>query len=71
LLENSLKAQKTQRLVDKSKKDIDEIDPLTEVFMHIISKKYKVMMHIHREDDAVLLVHLARGFGLGAITNHC
>jgi imidazolonepropionase-like amidohydrolase len=71
LREYLIKAQKTRRLLDKSKKDIDEIDPVTEVFMHIISKQYKVMVHLHREDDAVLLVHLAREFGLEAIANHC
>ena len=71
LRDNLLKAKKTQNLVNRDKKDIDEVDPVTEVFMDIISKKYKVMAHLHKEDDAVLLIQLSREFGLDAIANHC
>jgi imidazolonepropionase-like amidohydrolase len=71
LRDNLIKAKKTQNLIDRDKKDIDEVDPVTEVFMDILSKKYKVMAHLHKEDDAILLVHLAREFGLESIANHC
>ncbi|MDP8906585.1 MAG: amidohydrolase family protein [Thermoproteota archaeon] len=71
LRDNLLKAKKTQNLINRDKKDIDEVDPVTEVFMDIISKKYKVMAHLHKEDDAVLLIQLSREFGLDAIANHC
>ncbi len=29
------------------------------------------MAHLHKEDDAMLLIHLVREFGLDAIANHC
>ena len=71
LRDNLIKAKKLQNLVNKNKKDVDEIDPVTEVFMDIVSRKYKVMAHLHKEDDAMLLIQLAREFGLDVIANHC
>jgi imidazolonepropionase-like amidohydrolase len=71
LRDNLIKAKKIQNLINKDKKDIDEVDPVTEVFMDIISKKFKIMAHHHKEDDAILLVQLSREFGLDAIANHC
>ena len=71
LRDNLIKAKKIQNLINKDKKDIDEVDPVTEVFMDIISKKFKIMAHLHKEDDAILLVQLSREFGLDAIANHC
>ncbi len=71
LRDNLLKAKKTQNLVNRDKKDIDEVDPVTEVFMDILSKKYKIMAHLHKEDDAVLLIQLSKEFGLDVIANHC
>ena len=50
---------------------VNEVDPVTEVFMDIMSKKFKVMAHLHKEDDAILLIQLSREFGLDAIANHC
>jgi imidazolonepropionase-like amidohydrolase len=71
LRDNLIKAKKIQNLINRDKKDIDEIDPVTEVFIDILSKRYKIMAHLHKEDDAILLVQLAREFGLDAIANHC
>ncbi len=71
LRDNLLKAKKTQSLINRDKKDIDEVDPVTEVFMDILSKKYRIMAHLHKEDDAVLLIQLSKEFGLDAIANHC
>lgn len=71
LRDNLIKAKKIQNLINRDKKDIDEVDPVTEVFMDILSNKYKVLAHLHKEDDAILLIQLSREFGLDAIANHC
>jgi imidazolonepropionase-like amidohydrolase len=39
LRDNLIKAKKIQNLINREKKDIDEVDPVTEVFMDIISKE--------------------------------
>src|SRR5215203_908863 len=43
LRENFIKARKMQKLVQTEKKVIDEAEPITEVFMDILSGKYKMM----------------------------
>jgi imidazolonepropionase-like amidohydrolase len=71
LRENLIKARKMQRLLETKKKVMDEVEPLTEVFMDILSAKYKVMVHLHKEDDAIVLIQLVKEFGIKAIANHC
>lgn len=71
LRENFIKARKMQRLLETEKKIIDEVEPLTEVFMDILSNKYKIMFHVHKEDDVMLLINLTKEFGIKAIANHC
>ena len=45
-----------QHLIQMEKKVTDEVEPLTEIFMDILSKKYKMMVHLHKEDDAMVLI---------------
>ena len=45
-----------QRLIEAGKKSIDEADPTTEVFMDILSNKHRLMVHLHKEDDAMVLI---------------
>jgi imidazolonepropionase-like amidohydrolase len=71
LRENFLKARKMQRLLQMEKKITDEVEPVTEVFMDVLSNKYKVMVHLHKEDDAMVLIQLVNEFGIKAIANHC
>lgn len=71
LRENFLKARKMQRLLQMEKKVTDEVEPVTEVFMDVLSNKYKVMIHLHKEDDAMVLIQLVNEFGIKAIANHC
>lgn len=70
LRENFTKARKAANLIKAGKKTIDEIDPLQERFMDILSGKYKMMVHLHREDDAHILINLVREFGFSAVLNH-
>ncbi len=71
LRDNLIKAKKTQNLINKDKKDIDEVEPSTEVFMDLLSNKYIILAHLHKEDDAMLLVQISKEFGLKVIANHC
>jgi imidazolonepropionase-like amidohydrolase len=72
LRENFIKARKMQTLVQTEKKAIDEAEPITEVFMDILSGKYKMMFHVHKEDDIMVLLQLVKEFGIKeAVANHC
>jgi len=71
LRENFIKARKMQALLQEEKKAIDEVEPITEVFMDILSGRFKVMFHVHKEDDIMVLIQLVREFGIKAIANHC
>jgi len=71
LRENLLKARKMQHLIQMEKKVTDEVDPLTEMFMDILSNKHKMMVHLHKEDDAMVLIQLVNEFGIKAVANHC
>lgn len=60
-----------QRLIQTEKKVIDEVEPITEVFMDILLGKYKMMVHVHKEDDIMVLIQLAEEFGIKVVANHC
>lgn len=70
LRENFIKAVKMKRLLEKEKKLPEEVEPLTEIFMDILSGKYKMMVHLHKEDDAMVLLQLVEEFGFRAVLNH-
>ena len=57
--------------MELEKKVPAEIEPPTEVFMDILSKKFKMMVHLHKEHDAMVLIQLAREFGITVIANNC
>ena len=71
LRENFIKARKIQKLLETEKKVIDEVEPLTELFMDILSNKLKMMVHVHKEDDIMVLIQLIKEFGIKVIANHC
>jgi imidazolonepropionase-like amidohydrolase len=71
LRENLIKAKKTQNLLNEGSKKRDEIDPVTEILMDVLNQKYKVMMHLHREDDVRILIQLVNEFNLRVVANHC
>ena len=70
LRDNLLKAKKTMALLEKKKKSIDEIDPQIELFIDILKKKYKLMVHVHKEDDVMIMLELIKEFNIWAIANH-
>lgn len=71
LRENFIKARKIQKLLETEKKVIDEVEPLTELFMDILSNRLKMMVHVHKEDDIMVLLQLIKEFGIKVIANHC
>jgi imidazolonepropionase-like amidohydrolase len=71
LRENFINSIKTKNLLDSGKKSIDKVDPLTEVFMDILAQKYRMMMHLHKEDDVRILIQLVKEFNIKAVANHC
>jgi imidazolonepropionase-like amidohydrolase len=71
LRENFIKARKIQRLINIEKKVIDEVEPITEVFIDILLGKYKMMVHVHKEGDIMVLIQLAKEFGIKVVANHC
>lgn len=52
------------------KKVLEEIEPLTEIFMDILCGKNKLMVHVHKEDDIMILLNLVTDFELRVIANH-
>jgi imidazolonepropionase-like amidohydrolase len=71
LRENFNKARKMQQLIKTEKKVIDEVEPQTELFMDILSNKLKMMIHVHKEDDIMVLLQIIKEFGIKVIANHC
>lgn len=71
LRENLIKARKMQALLQKEKKAIDEVEPITEVLMDVLSGRFKMMFHVHKEDDIMILIQLVREFGIKGVANHC
>ncbi|MGC8514615.1 MAG: amidohydrolase family protein [Thermoplasmata archaeon] len=70
LRENFSKAVNAKKLLVKKKKLPEEMEPLTEVFMDILSGKYKLMIHLHKEDDLYIAIQLAKEFGFKFVVNH-
>ncbi len=70
LREELLKARKAMALLEKKKKEPEEIEPLTEIFIEILKGKVPLMVHVHKEDDIIVLMKLAEEFGIRAVINH-
>ncbi len=70
LRESLIKATKTKRLLSKRKKQPDEIEPVMDAFIDILDRRLKLMVHLHKEDDAMVLIQLVNEFGFKAVLNH-
>jgi len=70
LREELLKAKKMQALLNKGKKEPEEVEPLTDIFMDILTGKLPLMVHVHKEDDIITLMKLVDEFGIKAVINH-
>lgn len=70
LRERFTKARKLLNLLAEGKKTENEIEPLDEVFMRILKNEDMLMVHLHREDDAYVLMSMIDEFGFKAVVNH-
>ncbi len=70
LREELIKARKTKELIRKKKKEKEEVEPLTDIFMDILDGKMPLMVHVHKEDDIIVLMNLIDEFGIRAVINH-
>ena len=70
LRDNLLKAKKALALLKKKKKRVEEIDPQMDIFIDILKNKYKLMVHVHKEDDVMVMLELIKEFNIKAIANH-
>jgi imidazolonepropionase-like amidohydrolase len=70
LRENFIKARNFMEQVKKKKKIEEETDPVLQIFIDLLRKKTKMMVHLHREDDLMVLFSLQEEFGFEAIVNH-
>ncbi len=70
LREELLKARKSMELLKKGKKAAEEIEPLTEIFIDILNRKYPLMVHVHKEDDIITLMNLVDEFNIRTVINH-
>ncbi len=71
MLRNELiKARNAKSLVERGKKEKEEIEPLTSIFIDILDKKLPLMVHVHKEDDIIVLMNLVDEFGIRAVINH-
>lgn len=70
LRERFIKAKKMMALLEAGKKTEDEIEPLDEVFIRILKGDDMLMTHLHREDDAYVLMSMIDEFGFKAVVNH-
>src|SRR5688500_19767316 len=57
-------------ILEKKKKLSEEIDPQMELFINILKNKYKLMVHVHKEDDVMIMLELIKEFKIEAIANH-
>lgn len=64
------RTRKSLRMIEKGKKAEEELDSVEEVFRDILTGKLKMMVHLHREDDAYILLEMIKEFGIRAVLNH-
>jgi imidazolonepropionase-like amidohydrolase len=39
--------------------------------MDVLSGRFKMMFHVHKEDDVMILIQILKEFGIKAVANHC
>ncbi len=70
LLENLLKAKKALSLIEKGKKDPEEIEPVIEALLPVLKGEERLRVHVHKEDDIAALLMIKKKFGLKVTIEH-
>lgn len=68
--EELLSALKALRLVEKGKKDVDELTPQQDVLIKILKGEEVLRCHVHKEDDIAALLKLKSEFNLRITIEH-
>ncbi|RLF06486.1 MAG: imidazolonepropionase [Thermoprotei archaeon] len=68
--EELLSALKALRLVEKGKKDVDELTPQQEALIKILKGEHVLRCHVHKEDDIAALLRLKSEFNLKITVEH-
>lgn len=68
--EELLNALKALKLVEKGKKDVDELTPQQEALIKILKGEHVLRCHVHKEDDIAALLRLKSEFNLKITVEH-
>ena len=70
LREELLSTAKALRLVEKGKKDVDELTPQQDVLAKVLKGEELLRCHVHKEDDIAALLRLRSEFKLKVTIEH-
>lgn len=71
LLRTALKkAQKTAKLIEMDKKNINEIEPHEEMIIKLLNREERLRVHVHKEDDITALIRIKDEFNLDITVEH-
>lgn len=70
LLNWLIKTQKTIALLEKGKKEPEEIEPTIEALIPVLKREEPLRVHVHKEDDIAALLMIKRKFGLKVTIEH-
>ncbi len=65
-----IKASNEKKLVEDKKKRIEEVEPEIATLFPILEGKEKLRVHLHKIDDAMILIRLKRAFNLNVVIDH-
>ncbi|BAA29076.1 amidohydrolase [Pyrococcus horikoshii] len=65
-----IKTKKTISLLEKGKKDPEEIDPVIEALIPVLKGEMPLRVHAHKEDDIAVLLMIKRKFNLKVTVEH-
>ncbi len=65
-----IKARDAATLIDKGKRDPEEFDPEVRALIPVVKGKELLRVHVHKQDDIVMLISLKREFGLRVTIEH-
>ena len=70
LLNWLIKTQKTIALLEKGKKEPEEIEPTVEALIPVLKGEEPLRVHVHKEDDIAALLMIKRKFNLKMTIEH-
>ncbi|ASJ04626.1 amidohydrolase [Thermococcus barossii] len=70
LLSWLIKTQKTIALLEKGKKEPEEVEPTVEALIPVLKGEVPLRVHVHKEDDIAALLMIKRKFGLKITIEH-